>query len=302
MAKVLITGGTGLIGTHLCARLEQKGYEVAILSRSKRPGTSVPVYFWDWSKNVIDEEAINGVEFIIHLAGANIADKRWSTKRKALLLHSRVKSAQLLFAEVRKQRTELKTFITASAIGYYGTVTTEKIFTETDPPADDFLGDTCREWEAAADKFEALGIRTVKVRTGVALSEKGGALTKMMTPINLGVGAAIGSGKQYMPWIHIDDLCGIFIQAIEDEQMRGAYNAVAPEHTTNDDFTRTLASQLRKPLWLPNIPTFIIKLIFGKLSDVLLKGSRVSADKIISAGYKYLFPDLKSALSNILIK
>lgn len=302
MEKVLITGGTGLIGTHLCTRLEESGYDVSILSRWKRHRMNVPVHHWDWSKNEIEVEAIEQADYIIHLAGANIADKRWTAERKQLIIDSRINTAQLIFSKAKEENNKLKAFISASAIGYYGTVTSDKIFSETDSPAKDFLGETCRDWEESADRFVELGIRTVKIRTGIVLSGKGGALTKMMAPIKFGVGAAIGSGQQYMPWIHIEDLCSIYIKAIKDEQMKGSYNAVAPEHITNDEFTASLSKHLSKPLWLPNIPAFVMKLIFGKLSDVLLRGSRVSADKIISSGYKFLFPDLDSALLNLVSK
>ncbi len=172
---------------------------MAILSRSRKRKLETPVYLWDWKKNEIDEEAVSKADYIIHLAGANMANKRWSNRRKQLLHDSRVKSAQLLFKEVKKRSNDLKAYISASAIGYYGTVTTDKIFTETDPPADDFLGKTCHEGEKSADSFKELGIRIVVIRTGIALTRKGGALSKMMAPIKLGLGAAIGTGRQYIP-------------------------------------------------------------------------------------------------------
>ena len=170
----------------------------------------------------------------------------------------------MIFEKLKENTNQVKAFISASAIGYYGTISTDKIFSETDAPANDFLGETCQQWEQSADRFEELGIRVVKIRTGVVLAKHGGALAKMITPINLGIGSAIGNGRQYLPWIHIEDLCDIYIKAIEDTQMKGAYNAVAPDHKTNRDFTETLAHVLRKPFWFPNIPTIIMKIIFGK--------------------------------------
>jgi hypothetical protein len=190
----------------------------------------------------------------------------------------------------------------ASAIGYYGTTASDKIFCETDPPANDFPGETCRLREQAADNFEKMGIRTVKIRTGIVLSKQGGVLTKMTIPTKFGIGSAIGSGRQYMPWIHIDDLCRIYVKAIEDTQMDGAYNAVAPDQPTNNDFIRTLAHVLKKPFWAPAIPSLAMKIMFGRMSSLFLEGSRVSSDKIIASGYNFLFPSLESALTDLLVK
>ncbi len=300
MATVLITGGTGLIGEHLCKRLLERGYKVAILSRTSRNREQIATYIWDINKLEIDEEAIADADYIIHLSGINIGAKRWTTKRKQQIIDTRVNSGQLVFDEVRKQNKNLKAFISSSATGYYGAITSDKIFSEVDPPADDFLGQTCRAWEDVADKFMGIGIRTVKIRTGVVLTKKGGALSKMIIPVKTGLGSALGNGKQYLPWIHIEDLCGIYIKAIEDTQMIGAYNAVAPEHLTNKEFTQKLAYTLKKAFWFPNIPAFAMKLIFGKMSEILLQGSRVSAQKIQDRGYKFLFPGLESALKQLM--
>jgi uncharacterized protein (TIGR01777 family) len=300
METIIISGGTGLIGKHLCKKLKDKGYNVYILSRTIRQVTNVSTYFWDVDKKVIENEAIETADYIIHLAGANIGDKRWTEKRRQLIIESRVKSGQLIFEKIKENKNKLKAFISASAIGYYGTTTTDKIFSETDPPSDDFLGETCRQWEQSADNFEKLGIRTVKIRTGVVLTKQSGALTRMITPVKLGIGSALGNGRQFMPWIHIDDLCGIYIKAVGDTQMNGAYNAVSPDHKTNRVFTETLARVLKKPFWFPDIPAFILKLIFGKMSEILLYGSRVSSEKIIKAGYRFKFTNLENALVDLL--
>ncbi|MCE9539208.1 MAG: TIGR01777 family oxidoreductase [Bacteroidetes bacterium] len=299
MLKVLISGGTGLVGKHLSEKLRKKGYAVAVLSRTSKKDVDIPTYSWDIEKKEIDQEAIETADCIIHLAGASIAEKRWTAKRKQLIIDSRVKSGQLIFDKVKENKNQLKVFISASAIGYYGAITSNKIFTETDPPANDFLGETCKQWEGIIDKFEELGIRTVKIRTGVVLSEQGGALEKMTKPIKIGIGSALGSGKQYIPWIHIDDLCGIYIKAIEDSQMRGAYNAVAPDHKSNIGFIRILARVLKKPIWLPSVPSMVLKILFGSMSAIILKGSRVSSEKIKAAGYNFLFPDLERALIDL---
>jgi uncharacterized protein (TIGR01777 family) len=299
METVLITGGTGLIGKHLSNKLLKRGYAVSFLSRTIQETFLTKTYVWDYRKQTIDIGAFNNIDYIIHLAGANIGEKRWTTGRKQLILDSRVKTGQLIFDKIKEHNIKIKAFISASAIGYYGTITTDKIFKETNMPANDFLGTVCNEWEKITDKFGEKGIRNIKIRTGVVLSRKGGALSKIIRPIKMGLGSAIGTGKQYMPWIHIDDLCEIYIKAIEDKQMKGAYNAVSPDHKTNEDFTKMLASILNKPYWFPKVPAVIMKLAFGEMSDILLKGSRVSADKILKTGFEFKFPDLKSAITNL---
>lgn len=300
METVLISGGTGLIGRELCKKLKNKGYHVTILSRTSRKDPSITSYAWDPDKKTIDKEAIETADYIIHLAGANIGDKRWTAERKKNIIDSRVRSGQLIFEQVKANKNRLKAFISASAVGFYGTVPPDRIFRETDPPAKDFLAETCRQWEQAADSFSQLGIRTVKIRTGVVLTKSGGALEKMVMPVKAGMGSAIGNGRQYIPWIHIDDLCGIYIKAIEDTQMKGAYNAVAPDYSTNRAFTETLARILNKPFWLPDIPAVIMKIIFGQMSSILLKGNRISSDKIKDTGYEFLYPELDNALENLL--
>lgn len=302
MLTILISGGTGLVGNHLSVKLKEKGYRVAVLSRTSRKDIDIPAFAWDIEKKQIDKEAIETADCIIHLAGAAITEKRWTAKRKQLIIDSRVKSGQLIFDKVKENKNKLKVFISASAIGYYGAITSDKIFVETDPPANDFLGETCKLWERSADRFEEFGIRTVKIRTGVVLSKQGGALEKMITTVKMGIGSPLGSGKQYMPWIHIDDLCGIYIKAIEDSQMKGVYNAVAPDHKTNMDYVKILARKLKKPLWLPNVPSIAIKIIFGSMSEIILKGSRVSSEKIRASGYNFLFPDLENTLTDLVEK
>jgi uncharacterized protein (TIGR01777 family) len=299
MPKVLLTGGTGLIGQRLCRVLEDRGYEVAILSRRQGNGLTTRVYSWNPGRLEIDEEAVNSCDFIIHLAGVNIGGKRWTRARKQQILDSRVIPADLIHKTLDLRNSRLKAFISASAIGYYGARTTGDICRETDPPASDFLGETCRKWEQAADRFDGTGIRTVKIRTGVVLADKGGALKKMDWLFRIGVGSAIGSGRQYMPWIHIDDLCQIYIMAMEQEEMHGAYNAVAPEHVTNRTFSKELARVLRRPFWFPRIPAVIMKLFFGEKSVILLTGNRVASEKISDAGYVFLYPRLTDALRKV---
>ncbi len=298
MTQVLISGGTGLIGKALNAKLQAKGYTVALLSRAGKSNDKS--YQWNPQNNQIDPEAIASSDYIIHLAGANIAEKRWSASRKEIIIDSRVQSAKLLFEEVKKQQKKLKAFISASAIGCYGAVTTDEIFTETSHFANDFLGQICHKWEASAKQFQTLGIRTTIIRTGLVLDRQGGVLAKIRTPVKLGLASALGTGKQYMPWIHIDDLCDIYIKAIEDSQMQGAFNAAAPDFQTNKSFTQTLAQVLHKIYFLPNTPAFILKLALGERSKLLLKGSRISSEKLISYHYKFKYTKLEEALKSLL--
>lgn len=300
--SILITGGTGLVGTELCKKFAERGYRVACLLRSKTKIPGIISYSWDLGKGEIDREAIETADYIIHLAGANIGEKRWTAERKKLILDSRIKTAELIFAKCQEVKHNVKAFISASAVGYYGAITSERVFAEVDPPSNDFLGEVCRKWEESADNFKKLNIRSVQIRSGVVLTKRGGILSKLKIPVQMGIGSALGSGNQYLPWIHIDDLCGIYVKAVEDVHMQGAYNAVAPEHVTNKGIVEVLARVLKKPLWLPNVPTFILKLAFGEMSDILLKGSKASANKIIDDGYVFVYPDLKNALINLLRK
>lgn len=287
MAIIYISGGTGLVGQHLHKKLEDEGHRVVIMGRSQ------PDHL----------KSIGTADYIIHLAGENISAKRWTKAQKRRILESRVHTARQIYNALleRPEPPKLKAFISASATGYYGAVTTEKEFMEEDPPATDFLAETCRQWEEAADRFGALGVRVVKIRTGVVLTPKGGALAKMSLPVKLGVGSAFGTGRQYLPWIHIDDLCAIYLQAIGDTDMHGAYNAVAPDHQTNRTFTRTLAQVLRRPFWFPPVPAFVLKAALGEMADILLTGSRVSSEKIRRTGFHFRFPELQAALKDNLI-
>ncbi len=296
MPKVLITGGTGLIGRHLSRKLKEKGYEVIHLSRSREPESEIPSSYWDVHNHLIEKDALKDADYIVHLSGANIGSKRWTGRRKREILDSRVQSGEFILEQVKKLAKKPEAFISASATGYYSTEPAEDILDEQAAPSDGFLGQTCRAWEQIAEMFTKIGIRSVIIRTGIVLSKDGGALSKFILLVRMGLGAALGSGKQYMPWVHIDDLCGIYIKAIEESQMVGAFNAVAPEHLTNKEFTQSIAKTLRKPLWLPHIPAIIIKLIFGEMSVMLLNGNKISAGKITSAGYNFQFPDIESAL------
>jgi uncharacterized protein (TIGR01777 family) len=298
--SIMITGGSGLVGRYLTSMLLGEGFKVSHLSRKQDQFGRVRVFRWDPEKQIVAPEVFDGIDYIINLAGANIGEKRWTNKRKEEIRKSRVDSAILINRIVTENRIPLKAFISASAAGYYGSLTSEKIFTEDDPPADDFLGTTCRLWEEAADMFEKSGIRTVRIRTAVVLEKNESALSKLLKPAGFGVFPKLGTGRQYMPWIHIEDLCRIYLKAILDDNMKGAYNAVAPQHITQSEFMRTLAQVMDRYFFHPPVPAFILRIALGEMSDVVLKGSRVSAEKITKSGYMFLYPDLKGSLEGIL--
>lgn len=295
MKNILISGGSGMVGTALRQKLRKQGYETHTLSRNPEKVSGQKVFYWNITDQEIDPRAFEGVSHIIHLAGANIAEKRWTPERKKVIINSRVDTAKLLLKGVEQNDVKIDAFISASGINYYGTATTGKIFVETDPHSHDFIGECCAKWEAAADDFQSLA-RVVKLRTAVVLSPKGGALERIAQPIKCGVGAKLGSGRQYMPYIHIDDLCEIYAHAIEDDQMKGAYNASNGDHITNEQLTKTIAKVLNKPLWLPEVPAFVLKKIFGEMSRTFLGGSRVSTRKIMTTGISFKYDEIENTL------
>ena len=294
MAKILVTGGTGLVGRRLTALLTEKNHEVRILSRNPKNENE---FKWDFSKGFVDDKAIENIDYIIHLAGAGIADKRWTKERKEVIINSRVATANLIFDKIKSQNIPLKGFISASGSNYYGAQTTAKVFKESDAVGTDFLGQVCQKWEEAANQFKELNIPVTILRTGVVLSKTGGALEKMRTPIV----SPLGSGNQYMAWIHIDDLCNLYIKAIE-ETFVGVYNAVSPEFHTSKTFSKALAKAIKR-LFLPiAVPGFLLKLVFGELAIILLHGSRLSSDKIKEKGFIFKYKELALALKNLRTK
>lgn len=295
---VLITGANGLIAKKLAKNLSNT-YSIRLLTRKKNKENE---FEWNVAQHQVDERALKGVHHIIHLAGANIAEKRWTQKRKKEIISSRINSAHLLKETLLRHKTKVKTFISASAVGYYGAVTTQNIYTEIAPKGTDFLSDVVQQWEDAADMFitEQVAERVIKLRTGVVLSESGGALAKMKLPIQYYLGASIGKGNQYIPWAHIEDVCAIYKYCIQNTNINGVYNIASPVHITNKQLTHAIANSLQKPVFLSNIPEFIIKLLFGKASVILLKGSRVSSDKIQQEGFHFKYPELDAALLNLL--
>lgn len=298
MENVLITGGTGLIGTRLTELLQQSGYSVTYLSRSKGNG-NIKTYLWNPSEGKIDEDALLNADYIINLAGTGVFDHKWSKDYKGEIVASRVNALHLLYEKLKGRRWP-KAFVTASAVGIYGADNGEKILTEESPIGEDFLAGVCRQWEVAAEYLNAMGIRTVKIRVGIVLSPKGGALEKLDATVKKGAGAVLGSGKQYISWIHIDDLCKLFIKALTDENMSGAYNAVAPNPVTNEELTKALGETLHKSIVLPHVPAFALKLMLGaERAETVLGSSRVSAAKTLQTGFKFEFEELKPALADL---
>jgi uncharacterized protein (TIGR01777 family) len=281
-------------------KLIELGYNVSVLSRNSNPKSVIPTYFWNPHKQIIDREAILNADSIIHLAGVNIGSKRWTEKQKKKIFESRIDSADFLFNKVRESGKKIESFISASAIGYYGIKTSDHIFTENDLPGGDFLAETCRQWEESVNRFNTMDTRTVIIRSGVVLSDEGGVLQKTFVPFKMGLGTIIGSGNQYIPWIHIDDLIGIYIKAISDKHMAGVYNGVAPEFTTQRQFVDALARSVGRKIWLPSIPEFIIKMALGEMSGMITKGSRVSPDKVLGHGYTFIHPTLEKALKSLI--
>lgn len=296
--KVLIAGGSGLVGTRLTEILLDRGYEVAHLSRGASSNSKIETIVWDVNNMQLDPKSIEKYNYIIHLAGAGIVDESWTDARKKVIIDSRVKSTELLYQAMKANLKKPKAFVSASAIGYYGIETSEHIYTESDPPGKDFLAETCTLWEQSIDELETLSIPVSRIRIGLVLSASGGALKEIAKPIKLGFGAALGSGNQYMPWIHIDDLCNLFIFCFENKKI-GIYNGVAPNQMGNKEFTKSVAKVLGKPFFLPNIPAFVLKILLGTRAQLVLEGSRVSAKKAKDSGFMYEFEDLEDALREL---
>ena len=302
MAVILISGGTGLVGKALTKYLISLGHEVRILSRNPQSTSQLKSFYWNVEKNEIDEKAFDGVEHVVHLAGSGIADKRWTDTRKQDIIDSRVNSMKLITDVVIKKNIQLKSFVGASAIGIYGMTTSEKIFTETDIGKDDFLTQSCTQWENSYQQIQTVSQKNSIIRIGVVLCKDGGALKRLLPLFNLGLGSAVGSGKQYMPWIHIEDLVSVFHEALFNSNYYGIYNAVSNEETTSNSFSKQLAKTLSKPFFFPNVPAFALKLLFGEMANVLLEGSRVSNQKLANANFQFKYPSLLEALREIVSK
>ncbi len=310
MPTVLITGGTGMIGKRLTQLLVERNYQVIILSRkqsgiSHQP-TAISYAKWDVERANIEKEAIAKADHIIHLAGANVAEKRWTKERKKEIIESRTKSSALLVSALKNHENKVKTVVSASAIGWYGADIPELVpkrenFVETYPPAHDFLAKTCIAWEESIEPITELGKRLVKLRTGIVLSNEGGALAEFRKPLKYGIATILGSGEQMISWIHVDDLCRMYIHALENESLSGVYNAVAPEPVSNRTLMLALAKKLRDSKFKTiRVPAILLKMILGEMSVEVLKGATVYCHKIKNAGFTFLYPSLEDALKQLI--
>lgn len=293
MQNILITGGSGLIGQRITALLEAQGKSVAWLSRSNQSQKS---FIWDIEKESIDPEAMEWADAIIHLAGAGVADKRWTEERKKLILESRTKSTQLIYKAVAAATNQPDTLISASAVGVYGFNTYTDLIEESSPEGNDFLANVVKAWEAEVKKIESLHLRTVILRIGIVLDEHGGALGEMLKPP---VAAPLGNGDQWMSWIHIEDLAKMFVFALEKTTLQGVFNAVSPNPATNFRLTQEAARAKGKPFIGIGVPAFLLRLILGEMAEMVLGGNRVSSSKIQKSGFEYEFPMLIPALKDI---
>jgi|688.fasta_scaffold08694_8 uncharacterized protein (TIGR01777 family) len=298
--KIVIAGGSGLIGRKLTRVLLEQGHHVAWLSRSKQAKVeNVVVYHWDPDRKELATEAFKDCAVFINLSGESIADKNWTLERKKTILESRTKPQNFLEKAFSAINFSGTLHIAASAIGYYGAQSSDTVFEESSAPMNDFMGQTCLAWEQASASLFPYFKRNVVLRIGVVLSKQGGALKKMQIPFQFGLGAAFGSGKQQMPWIHEADLIGIICKAIAEEKYNGVYNAVAPNPVSNLQFSASLAKVLGRPFFLPPLPSAFLRLIMGEMAVIVLEGSKVSSEKIKREGYQFQFPELIPALKNI---
>jgi uncharacterized protein (TIGR01777 family) len=279
-----------------------KGYQVSWLSRKERTEGNIKIYPWNYKSGKLDETAVKQADYIIHLAGASVGDKRWTKEYKREIQESRTKTTLLLYDAVRNCNPHLKAFIGGSAVGIYGADRGDEWLKEDTDYGNDFLAVVVKEWEKEMQRFAEVGIRTVKIRTGIVLSKTGGVLERMAGPIELNVGSALGSGKQFVPWIHIDDLCGIFLKAMEDVNMAGAFNASAPFPVTNKQLTNEIAHVLGTKIILPNVPSFILKIVLGEFASSVLGSERVSSEKVQKAGFQFKYEHVGNALKDLLEK
>ena len=300
MPKILITGAGGLIGTRLQEMLLDRGSDIHTIGRTavRSINDKVKSFIWDINSQKIDSRALDGVDAIIHLAGAGVADKRWTDARKEEIMDSRIESTRLLLKTLKKHDHQVKTIISASAVGYYGDCGDE-IVTEEHSVADTFLADVTRRWEEEVGRFEDIGVRHICCRIGIVLSENGGALPELVKTLPLGVAGYFSKSPLYYPWIHIVDVCGIMIHAIENSKLRGSYNTTAPDPALIKDLMKAILLAKGSKAVLTPVPPFAIRLALGEMAEMLLSSQRCSDEKILKTGYEFHFPTLKGALENI---
>lgn len=297
--RYLIAGGSGLVGSRLTTMLKTQGHEVSLLSRNVFDHPEAFVYPWDPARCYIDPKAFEKTDIVVNLSGQGVADGRWTKKRKESIRASRIDSVKCLYKNIEDLAVKPTVMINASGKDYYGKHEFNHVSHEEDASGDTFLSKVCEAWEGEAQKFEKLGMRSVQLRIGVVLDKHGGALNEIARPVKLGLGAALGSGQQIIPWIHIDDLCQMMIHLSNTSTAVGPYNAVGFDPKTNEDFTISLAKCLRRPLWLPKVPAFVLKILLGEMSEIVLSGHYVSNDKILETGFQFRYKKLEDALGEI---
>lgn len=298
--KIIITGGTGLIGSRLIPMLRERGYQVGVLSRGTQPVKGAKVWKWNPAAGEVDHDALRDVYAVIHLAGASVGGQRWTPRRKQEITESRVKPVEVLAREFAKTGSWPAVFLSASGISLYDQTNFEARFTENSPPSDHFLAEVVTKWEQAADIFSDKGARVVKFRTGIVLDSQAGALPKMATPVKLALGCPLGSGRQWISWIHIEDIARLYCEALDNTAFQGAYHAVAPEALNNRDFTAALCRALHRPFWPVHVPAFLLKTALGEMSSLVLDGAYCVNERIRSeTNFGYRFSDLPSALTDL---
>ncbi|RFS24492.1 TIGR01777 family protein [Chitinophaga silvatica] len=301
METVAITGGTGLIGSALTAWLVERGYKVIILTRKPEAGTNKAVTYahWDIKTQTIDKMAIQEADYIVHLAGANVGEKRWTTARKQEIVESRTQSSELIYTALKTFPNKVKKVISASATGYYGEYK-DHSFVETDPPATDYLGTTTALWEQHISKVTSLDKKLVILRTGITLSREGGALKEFYKPLKFGFATVLGSGEQFVPWIHIHDLVRLYFSAIVDDNMEGIFNAVSPNPVTNKELILTMARIVKgKSFMTTYVPTFVLRTMLGEMSIEVLKSVKASPEKVQKAGFQFSYPTIEQAMEQL---
>lgn len=296
--KILVTGSTGLIGSALIKALQSDGHQITRLIRTPT-SSQEPTVTWDPEAGTIDSTGLEGLDAVVHLAGESIAQGRWSTARKKRIANSRVQGTTLLAKALAKLKQPPKTLISASAIGYYGD-RGDMILREDSAPGTGFLAETSVSWERAAEPAAQAGIRVAHPRTGVVLSTAGGALKEILTPFRLGVGGVMGSGKQYWSWVAFDDVIGALQHALQNDEVKGPFNVVAPQPVTNREFVKTLGRVLSRPTIFP-APQFALRMLLGEMADPLLFASaRIEPSKLTATGYRFRYPNLEEALRALL--
>ncbi len=296
--KIAVTGATGLIGTALSERLHKQGNEILAITRRQSLSAPYTIVHWDVERKELDASALEGVDGVVHLAGETIAE-RWSAKKKALIRSSRVEGTKLLVEGLKSLSKRPPVLVSSSAVGFYGGRGDEEL-DEQSAPGTGFLTEVCQAWETESVRAEELGMRVVRLRTGIVLSTKGGALAQMLFPFKLGLGGPIGNGTQWMSWVHIDDVVSGFHFALHQSEFSGVANLTAPQPARNAEFAKALGQALSRPAFLP-APGFALKLVFGEMAqDLLLDGQKVLPRRLEQAGYKFQHPGLAQALQDVI--